>query len=114
MGKKEKQGEHEARRQSKKNRWIGTLLVAGMLALGASAYLGLIPGTEPQPHGVVGGETRPVLPLTAVPIEASAAYAAAAKYPQAMDQVFCYCLCDRWPFHHKSLLSCFTETHGAS
>jgi len=31
-----------------------------------------------------------------------------------MDQVFCYCGCDKSPFNHKSLLSCFTDSHGST
>jgi hypothetical protein len=64
---------------------------------------------------VKGGERRPVLdPLRFRGAGAIAAYTAAQRHPEAMDQVFCYCQCDRPPFFHKSLLSCFTEDHGAS
>jgi hypothetical protein len=45
--------------------------------------------------------------------QARAAYAAAKKYPEVMNQVFCYCYCNAPPFKHKTLLSCFTDKHGA-
>jgi hypothetical protein len=61
---------------------------------------------------VQGGETRPVLRPSLFNGMAREAYAAAKKYPEVMDQVFCYCKCDEPPFNHKSLLSCFTDTHG--
>jgi hypothetical protein len=38
---------------------------------------------------------------------------AAARHPDVLDQLYCYCHCDRPPFLHKSLLSCFTDRHGA-
>lgn len=62
---------------------------------------------------VQGGETRPVLDPSQFTGMVRAAYAAARAYPQVLDQVYCYCYCDDPPFNHKSLLSCFVETHGA-
>ncbi len=62
---------------------------------------------------IKGGETRPVLNPAQFTGMTRAAYAAAARYPQVLDQVRCYCNCDEPPFYHKSLLSCFVETHGA-
>jgi hypothetical protein len=41
------------------------------------------------------------------------AYMAAARHPDVLDQVFCYCGCEKSPFLHKSLLSCFATQHGA-
>jgi len=62
---------------------------------------------------VQGGETRPVLDPFLFTGLARRAYAAAEKYPEVLDQVFCYCTCDEPPFYHKSLLSCFVDRHGA-
>ncbi len=62
---------------------------------------------------VHGGETRSVLEPSLFTGQARAAYAAAKKYPEVLNQVFCYCFCDAEPFNHKTLLSCFTERHGA-
>lgn len=58
-------------------------------------------------------ETRPVLDPSLFTGQARAAYAAAKKYPEVMNQVFCYCYCNARPFYHKTLLSCFTDKHGA-
>ena len=70
---------------------------------------------EGRSFHVIGGETRPLLdPLTFPGRDSIRAYAAAAKHPQVMDQVFCYCGCDKPPFNHKSLLSCFTDSHGST
>jgi hypothetical protein len=62
---------------------------------------------------VQGGETRPILDPSMFSGRTKAAYAAAKKYPEVLDQVFCYCTCDQPPVNHKSLLSCFTDNHGA-
>ncbi|MBF0279908.1 MAG: hypothetical protein HQM13_19080 [SAR324 cluster bacterium] len=42
-----------------------------------------------------------------------AAYSVAHKHPEGLDQLYCFCACDR-SFGHKSLLSCFTDNHGAN
>ena len=60
-----------------------------------------------------GKETRPVLDPAMFTGQTRTAYAAAKKYPDLMNEVFCYCYCDQPPFQHSSLLSCFTEKHGA-
>jgi len=62
---------------------------------------------------LTGKETRPVLDPAQFTGQTRAAYAAAQKYPEIMNEVFCYCYCDQPPFHHSTLLSCFTENHGA-
>jgi hypothetical protein len=62
---------------------------------------------------VQGGETRPVLDPSMFRGTIRSAYAAAKKYPEVLDQVYCYCYCDAPPFEHKSLLSCFVDKHGA-
>lgn len=58
-------------------------------------------------------ETRPVLDPAMFTGQTRAAYAVAKKYPEVLNEVFCYCYCDQPPFRHKTLLSCFTEKHGA-
>ena len=60
-----------------------------------------------------GKETKPVLNPAMFTGQVRAAYAAAKKYPDQMNEVFCYCYCDQPPFKHHTLLSCFTEKHGA-
>ena len=58
-------------------------------------------------------ETRPVLDPAMFTGQTRAAYAAAKKYPDLLNEVFCYCYCDQPPFRHNTLLSCFTDKHGA-
>ncbi len=61
---------------------------------------------------LTGKETRQVLDPSMFTGVVRAAYAAAKKYPELMNEVFCYCYCHEPPFNHKTLLSCFTEKHG--
>ena len=87
------------------------------MAIIVFVFFGHIPfvsrGSEKgKSFSVQGGETRPVLDPSLFKGMASAAYAAAKKYPEVMDQVYCYCKCDEPPSNHKSLLSCFTDNHG--
>ncbi len=58
-------------------------------------------------------ETRPVLDPAMFSGQTRMAYAAAQKNPEILNEVYCYCYCDAPPFNHKTLLSCFTDKHGA-
>jgi hypothetical protein len=59
------------------------------------------------------GETRETLSpsLFADPFVARM-YQAAKDIPQVFDSVKCYCFCEREPFKHVSLLSCFVDRHA--
>lgn len=58
-------------------------------------------------------ETRPTL-LPALFVGRTArAYQVAQEIPDVLDQLYCYCYCDR-EHGHKTLLTCFTETHAAT
>lgn len=94
--------------------WIGGLVLAGvMLFLLSEDTRSLVTGSKKsKSFYVLGGETRPVLDPLLFTGMARAAYAAAEKYPEVMDQVYCYCKCDMPPFNHRSLLSCFVDRHG--
>lgn len=60
------------------------------------------------------GETRPTLsPLQFSNPFVAGAYQIAEDIPRVLDSVKCYCFCDREPFNHKSLLSCYVDTHAA-
>jgi hypothetical protein len=94
---------------------IGGIL-AGVIVLLFSFHL--IPfihieNKKGKSFSVFGGETRPVLDPSLFSGMARSAYAAAKEYPQVLNQVYCYCRCDEPPVNHISLLSCFTDRHGA-
>jgi hypothetical protein len=41
-------------------------------------------------------------------------YAAARRIPALLDKIHCFCECAESPmFHHKTLLTCFTDMHAA-
>ncbi len=99
-------------KRSSRRMWGWALAALAVVAL--LVYFNLGDGAPGRSFQVQGGETGRVLDPTAFgPPNIQAAYAAAAAFPEVMDQVYCYCLCDRAPFNHKSLLSCFTGSHGA-
>jgi len=112
-------GRHRKKAAEKKSKgsvvWIIFTLSVLILAL---AVTGRIPFTDSNKQDgksfhVKGGETRHVVDPSIFTGLTRAAYAAAQKYPEVLDQVYCYCDCSEPPFYHKSLLSCFTENHGA-
>jgi hypothetical protein len=120
MGKKHRREQKRAQDRSPKKRKIFLPLIGGIVLVGLALlfFSGHLPfqktvGKKGKSFYVRGGETRPVLSPSLFVGRASQAYAAAREYPKVFDQVFCYCGCDEPPTYHKSLLSCFTENHGA-
>ncbi len=96
--------------------WIAAAVVLAVIA--ALAISGKLPFTGSEnktgkSFNLPGKETRPVLDPAMFSGRVRAAYAAAEKYPEIFNEVFCYCYCDEPPFNHKTLLSCFTGKHGA-
>lgn len=93
--------------------WIvaGIALVTVILAISGRIPLGK--EEKSRSFLITEKETRPVVDPSLFTGMTRAAYAAAKQYPDAMNEVFCYCYCDQPPFNHKSLLSCFVDDHGA-
>jgi len=58
-------------------------------------------------------ETRPPLDPARFVGKAAAAHRVAREIPDVLDQLYCYCACDKQQ-GHKSLLSCFTDGHAAT
>lgn len=106
---------HKKSKSKKPMLWIaGTILVVLVILLvNGNILLGDSAVEKGKSFYVKGGETRPVLNPLMFTGMAREAYIVAKKYPEILDQVYCYCYCDRQPFNHKSLLSCFTDRHGA-
>ena len=58
-------------------------------------------------------ETRPTLDPARFVGRAAAAHRVAREIPDVLDQLYCYCGCDKHQ-GHKSLLSCYTDGHAAT
>ena len=57
-------------------------------------------------------ENRPVLSPALFSGKTALAYKYAAEIPKVIDSQFCYCYCKK-NNNHKTLLTCFTSTHGS-
>ena len=58
-------------------------------------------------------ETRPTLDPDRFVGKAALAHRVAREIPDTLDQLYCYCECDKHS-GHKSLLSCYTDGHAAT
>jgi hypothetical protein len=103
---------------------VGVLVLAGAMALGAdkSSSAG---AKKPTPAAVQNScrtcaERRPILDpqlfadTRIYEPEAKPAYEVARRIPATIDRLHCFCECAENPqFHHKTLLTCFTDNHAA-
>ena len=114
------------------------ILAAGAATMGAglawrSRPLASPPGTAPGDAGpsvrlaetpaqtpaltivppVARRETRPTLDPARFVGKAAQAHRVAREIPDVLDQLYCYCECDKHA-GHKSLLSCYTDGHAAT
>jgi flagellar basal body-associated protein FliL len=115
----EKKGKDKKGKDTKKKSspvpWIVAAVVMIIAALAISGNLPFVGGEKEtgKSFNLTGKETRPVLNPSMFTGQTRLAYAAAKRYPEILNEVYCYCFCDEPPFHHKTLLSCFTDKHGA-
>ncbi len=58
-------------------------------------------------------ETRPTLDPARFVGKAALTHQIAREIPDVLDQLYCYCECDKHA-GHKSLLSCYTDGHAAT
>jgi hypothetical protein len=99
-------------------RWTARILLGLAVAVIAGGWLLLKSGPE-GPQGspeaskgaVVRKETRPTLSPARFVGKAARAHEIAQEIPEILDQLYCYCECDKHQ-GHKSLLSCFTDGHA--
>ena len=71
---------------------------------------------EPPPrdgHGIRRRETRPTLDPSRFTGKAALAHRVAREIPDVLDELHCYCGCDR-SVGHVSLLSCYTDNHAVT
>lgn len=119
MGKKkQKNSKTTETKSSNPVPWIAAVVVSVVAVIAMLAISGNMPfSAEEKETGksfnLPGTETREVLDPANYRGQTRMAYAAAEKYPEMMNEVFCYCYCDEPPFNHHTLLSCFATEHGA-
>lgn len=90
-------------------------LIVGFLLLVSIAWTRLSVNASEGPQkrdSYVRREKKPVLSPALFVGQTAKAYRIAQEIPDVLDQLYCYCECDRH-LGHKSLLSCFTDDHGA-
>lgn len=69
--------------------------------------------TQSDPSFLRGGENRPTLSPAKFTGQVARAYHIAEQNPVLLDSMYCYCNCKE-SFGHKSLLSCYVDTHAVS
>jgi hypothetical protein len=119
MGKKKKARERKRPARSRNGPLIGGLVVfiiAGLLAWGWVSSRGPKRGSSGDltaTAGYIRRETRTPLSAALFVGQTARAYQVAQEIPEVLDQLYCYCECDKH-MGHKSLLSCFADSHGAT
>jgi hypothetical protein len=93
------------------------LLVAVALIIGAWVYANN-PSRSANPHPQDGSayvrrETKVPLSPALFVGKTETAYRVAEEISDVIDQLYCYCECDKHS-GHRSLLSCFTDNHAAN
>ena len=119
MGKKGKGSKVGKPVRKRRGFWIGTSIIAIVLGLFAWGRVGTkspssfsqpVPGA---PSGYVRRETRiPLSPALFVG-KTAMAYQVANDIPDVLDQLYCYCYCDK-SLGHLNLLSCYIDGHAAT
>lgn len=72
--------------------------------------------SNPQPKdgsAYVRRETKPTLSPALFVGQTVKAYQIAQEIPDVIDQLYCYCECDKHS-GHRTLLSCYTDNHAAN
>jgi hypothetical protein len=118
MSKKKKsdKGKPQEKEKNRKNLVIialSAILVIAIVVIGIQLRSNDA-GSEGDNVSLRRGETRPTLSpdIFSDPYIAGT-YQIAKDIPHVLDSLYCYCYCDRDPFHHVSLLSCYVDKHAA-
>jgi hypothetical protein len=100
--------------------WPALLAVVAISVGAALLWRGEAPPAAPamsSPAAAVSPaarrETRPTLDPAQFVGKAAEAHKVAREIPDVLDQLYCYCGCDKHQ-GHKSLLSCYTDGHAAT
>ena len=119
MGKRRGEKKIQQRLRKRKTRWI--VAVAALSAVGWFAWkeVGtkdasrLSSGDPAASASYVRRETGSPLSPALFVGKTAVAYQVAQEIPSVLDQLYCYCECDRH-MGHATLLSCFVDSHAAN
>ena len=94
---------------------LAGVVLAGRALLSSPQVATGDPGSSSSPvvPAAARRETRPTLDPALFVGKARLAHQIAREIPDALDQLYCYCECDKH-MGHKSLLSCYTDGHAAT
>ena len=121
MGKKRRENTAKKRAEVKRKRSLGitSLVIALALVLFVSAWVytkgpGRSSNREPKTSGdYVTRETKTLLTPALFVGKTAMAYQVAQEIPDVLDQLYCYCDCDKH-MGHLTLLSCFVDSHAST
>ena len=115
-----RQGKGSSGGSVRRSRWSDKVLVGLAFSVVAGAFYFVRGGLErpKSPHAatkesVIRKETRPTLSPARFVGKVARAHEVAQDIPDVLDQLYCYCECDKH-MGHKSLLSCYTDGHAAT
>jgi len=119
MGKKGKEKKIRRKKWLGNPAWIGGLIA--LVGIGWFAWRGvatdraasLAPAGPASTSGYVRREKGTPLSPALFVGKTAVAYQVAHEIPDVLDQLYCYCECDRH-MRHASLLSCFVDSHAAT
>ena len=115
MGRERKAGKRFGWRKNLWRAGLAGVLLVGWLAwarVGTNDSDRVFEGARAASSGYVRREKKPALSPALFVGQTARAYQIAHDIPDILDQLYCYCECDKH-LGHKSLLSCFTDDHGA-
>ncbi len=119
MGKEKQEKQDQSQTKRKRGLWIAALVVVLVVGWFAWDWVGtndsdrFLKGDPAASGSYVRRETRAPLSPALFVGKTAAAYQVAQEIPDVLDQLYCYCECDRH-MGHVSLLSCFVDSHAAT
>ena len=119
MGKRRGEKKIQPRLRKRKTRWIVAVAVVSAVGWFAWKEVGtkdasrLSSGDPAASASYVRRENRTPLAPALFVGKTATAYQVAQEIPSVLDQLYCYCECDRH-MGHATLLSCFVDSHAAT
>jgi hypothetical protein len=111
---KNKSGKKSSAQMSKKR--ISSIVLGVLICvIVGGVYIATKPSVKVPPVAPATGfliETRPIMSDAMFTGRVAEAYRIAAEIPKVIDSLFCYCYCKK-NHQHKTLLTCYTNKHGA-